>query len=200
MISLSSFVGSILNSYHKFGIPAFTPTFLNISFIVFSLFFCTVFRSARYGFGVGGICRRRVAAGVPTALVGKLGFLKMPKLSFKDAAVNRVMKQMAPAILGVSVAQISLVINTIFASFLQSGSVSWMYYADRLMELPTGVLGVALGTILLPTLSKHAASQDTEQFSGLLDWGLRLCAADPACRRRPCRVVFPSGYDLVHVP
>ena len=75
--------------------------------------------------------------------LAKLGFLKMPKLSFKDAAVNRVMKQMGPAILGVSVAQISLVINTIFASFLQSGSVSWMYYADRLMELPTGVLGVA---------------------------------------------------------
>ena len=107
--------------------------------------------------------------------LAKLGFLKMPKLSFKDAAVNRVMKQMGPAILGVSVAQISLVINTIFASFLQSGSVSWMYYADRLMELPTGVLGVALGTILLPTLSKYATSQDTEQFSDLLDWGLRLC-------------------------
>ena len=99
----------------------------------------------------------------------------MPKLSFKDAAVNRVLKQMAPAILSVSVAQISLFINTIFASFLQSGSVSWIYFADRLMELPTGVLGVALGTILLPTLSKYATSQDTEQFSDLLDWGLRLC-------------------------
>ncbi|PAX28774.1 lipid II flippase MurJ, partial [Neisseria gonorrhoeae] len=83
--------------------------------------------------------------------------------------------QMAPAILGVSVAQISLVINTIFASYLQSGSVSWMYYADRMMELPGGVLGAALGTILLPTLSKHSANQDTEQFSALLDWGLRLC-------------------------
>lgn len=72
---------------------------------------------------------------------GETGFLKLPKLNFKDAAVNRVMKQMAPAILGVSVAQISLVINTIFASYLQSGSVSWMYYADRMMELPSGVLG-----------------------------------------------------------
>ena len=107
--------------------------------------------------------------------LAKLGFLKLPKLNFQDRAVNRVMKQMAPAILGVSVAQISLVINTIFASYLQSGSVSWMYYADRLMELPSGVLGAALGTILLPTLSKHAANQNTEQFSGLLDWGLRLC-------------------------
>ena len=175
LISLSSFVGSILNSYHKFGIPAFTPTFLNISFIVFSLFFIPYFdppvMALAWAVFVGGVLQ--LVFQLPW--LAKLGFLKMPKLSFKDAAVNRVMKQMGPAILGVSVAQISLVINTIFASFLQSGSVSWMYYADRLMELPTGVLGVALGTILLPTLSKHAASQDTEQFSGLLDWGLRLC-------------------------
>ena len=90
------------------------------------------------------------------------------KLDFKDAAVRRVLLNMAPAILGVSVSQVSLVINTIFASFLVAGSVSWMYYADRLMELPTGVLGVALGTILLPTLSKHAANQDTVNFSALL--------------------------------
>ena len=99
--------------------------------------------------------------------LAKLGFLKLPKLNFKDAAVNRVMKQMAPAILSVSVVQISSVINTIFASYLQSGSITWMYYADRLMELPSGVLGAALGTILLPTLSKHAVNQNTEQFSGV---------------------------------
>ena len=174
-ISLSSFVGSILNSYHKFSIPAFTPTFLNISFIVFSIYFIPYFdppvTALAWAVFVGGILQ----LGFQLPWLAKLGFLKLPKLNFKDAAVNRVMKQMAPAILGVSVAQISLVINTIFASYLQSGSVSWMYYADRLMELPSGVLGAALGTILLPTLSKHAANQNTEQFSGLLDWGLRLC-------------------------
>jgi putative peptidoglycan lipid II flippase len=81
---------------------------------------------------------------------------------------------MGPAVLGVSVAQVSLIINTIFASFLVTGSVSWLYYADRLMEFPTGVLGVALGTILLPSLSKAYASQDTKEYSQLLDWGLRL--------------------------
>jgi putative peptidoglycan lipid II flippase len=85
------------------------------------------------------------------------------------------MKQMLPAILGVSVSQISLIINTIFASFLAAGSVSWMYYADRLMELPSGVLGVALGTILLPVLSKTYASKDRHEYSRILDWGLRLC-------------------------
>ena len=175
LISLSSFVGSVLNSYHKFSIPAFTPTFLNVSFIVFALFFVPYFdppvTALAWAVFVGGILQ----LGFQLPWLAKLGFLKLPKLNFKDAAVNRVMKQMAPAILGVSVAQTSLVINTIFASYLQSGSVSWMYYADRMMELPSGVLGAALGTILLPTLSKHSANQDTEQFSALLDWGLRLC-------------------------
>ncbi len=175
LISLSSLVGSILNTYHQFSIPAFTPTFLNISFIVFSLWLAPYFdppvMALAWAVFVGGIFQ--LAFQLP--MLAKLGFLKLPRLSFKDAAVTRVMKQMMPAMLGVSVAQISLVINTIFASFLQSGSVSWMYYADRLMELPTGVLGVALGTILLPTLSKHAAGNDPEAFSGLLDWGMRLC-------------------------
>ncbi len=87
----------------------------------------------------------------------------------------RVIKQMGPAILGVSVSQISLIINTIFASFLVSGSVSWMYYADRLMEFPSGVLGVALGTILLPSLSKSFASGNHDEYCRLMDWGLRLC-------------------------
>lgn len=175
LISLSSFVGSILNSYHKFSIPAFTPTFLNISFIVFSLYFIPYFdppvTALAWAVFVGGILQ----LGFQLPWLAKLGFLKLPKLNFQDRAVNRVMKQMAPAILGVSVAQISLVINTIFASYLQSGSVSWMYYADRLMELPSGVVGAALGTILLPGLSKHAAKDNPAAFSALLDWGLRLC-------------------------
>jgi len=99
--------------------------------------------------------------------------LVLPRLNLRDAGVWRVMKQMLPAILGVSVSQISLIINTIFASFLVAGSVSWMYYADRLMELPSGVLGVALGTILLPILSKTYASKDRHEYSRILDW--RLC-------------------------
>ncbi|MBP6116754.1 MAG: murein biosynthesis integral membrane protein MurJ [Neisseriaceae bacterium] len=174
LISLSSLVGSVLNAYSKFSIPAFTPTFLNISFIVFALFLTPYFDppvlALAWAVFFGGILQ--LCFQLPA--LHRLGFLVFPRLSFKDPAVFRVLKQMGPAILGVSVAQISLVINTIFASFLVSGSVSWMYYADRLMELPTGVLGVALGTILLPTLSRHAANKSTEQFSELLDWGIRL--------------------------
>jgi putative peptidoglycan lipid II flippase len=103
-----------------------------------------------------------------------MGLLPRFRLSLKDPGVWRVVKQMGPAIFGVSIGQISLLINTIFASFLVTGSVSWLYYADRLMEFPTGVLGVALGTILLPSLSKSFAEKTGEEYSRLLDWGLRL--------------------------
>lgn len=96
------------------------------------------------------------------------------RLEWKDPGVWRILKLMGPAVFGVSIGQISLVINTIFASFLVTGSVSWLYYADRLMEFPTGLLGVALGTILLPSLTRSFADKTSEEYSKLLDWGLRL--------------------------
>lgn len=175
LISLSSFVGSILNTYSKFSIPAFTPVLLNVSLIVFAVFFIPYFDPPIMALGWAVLVGGLLQLGFQLPWLFKLGFLKMPKLSFRDAAVNRVMKQMIPSIIGSSVAQVSLVINTIFASFLVSGSVSWLYYADRLMELPSGVIGAALGTILLPSLSKYAAAQNQAEFSALLDWGLRLC-------------------------
>lgn len=174
LISLSSLVSSVLNAYNKFAIPAFIPTFLNISFIMGALFFAPYFNPPVLVLGwavfFGGILQ----LGFQLPYLKKIGFLVWPKFQYKDPAVLRVIKQMGPAIFGVSVAQFSLIINTIFASFLVSGSVSWMYYADRLMEFPTGILGVALGTILLPTLSKHAANRSDESFSLLLNWSIRL--------------------------
>jgi putative peptidoglycan lipid II flippase len=100
--------------------------------------------------------------------------LPRPRFGFTDPGVRRILLLMGPAVLGVSVAQISLLINTIFASFLDNGSVSWLYYADRLMEFPTALLGVALGTVLLPSLSKYHSASDEGEYSKLLDWGLRL--------------------------
>jgi putative peptidoglycan lipid II flippase len=120
---------------------------------------------------VGGILQ----LGYQLPHLKKIGMLVIPRLQFRDAGVWRVLRLMGPAILGVSVSQISLIINTIFASFLVSGSVSWMYYADRLMEFPSGVLGVALGTILLPSLARSFSSGNHEEYSRLMDWGLRLC-------------------------
>ena len=175
LISLSSFAGAVLNTWNRFSVPAFTPTLLNLSMIVFALFLTPYFDPPIMVLGwavlVGGLLQ--LLYQLPH--LKKIGMLVMPRVSFKDSGVWRVMRNMGPAIFGVSVSQFSLIINTIFASFLVAGSVSWMYYADRLMELPSGVLGVALGTILLPALSKTYASDDREEYSRLLDWGLRLC-------------------------
>ena len=186
LISLSSFVGSILNTYHKFQIPAFTPVLLNVSFIVAALFFVPYFdppiTALAWAVFIGGVLQ--LVFQLPW--LAKQGFLNLPKLDFKNSAVNRVIKQMTPAVFAASVTQISLVINTIFASYLQSGSITWMYYADRMTELPTGVLGVALGTILLPTLSKYAGGRNPREFSKLLDWGLRLC----------CLLAAPAALGL----
>ena len=104
----------------------------------------------------------------------KIGMLPRWRFSLKDEGVWRVLKQMGPAIFGVSISQISLVINTIFASFMVTGSVSWLFYADRLMEIPAGLLGVAISTILLTSLSKYHADRNTQEYSKILDWGLRL--------------------------
>lgn len=175
LISLSSFAGAILNTWNRFAVPAFVPTLLNLSMIAFSLFLVPYFHPPVMALGwavlVGGLLQ--LLYQLPQ--LKKIGMLVLPRLALRDSGVWRVMKQMGPAMLGVSVSQISLIINTIFASFLVAGSVSWMYYADRLMELPSGVLGVALGTILLPILSKTYSNRDRHEYSRILDWGLRLC-------------------------
>ncbi|ENY0879114.1 murein biosynthesis integral membrane protein MurJ [Enterobacter hormaechei] len=175
LISLASLVGAILNTWNRFSVPAFAPTFLNVSMIGFALFAAPHFNppvlALAWAVTVGGVLQ--LAYQLPH--LKKIGMLVLPRINFKDAGAMRVIKQMGPAILGVSVSQISLIINTIFASFLVSGSVSWMYYADRLMEFPSGVLGVALGTILLPSLSKSFASGNHDEYCRLMDWGLRLC-------------------------
>ncbi|MBR1819021.1 MAG: murein biosynthesis integral membrane protein MurJ [Neisseriaceae bacterium] len=174
MIALSSFVGSILNTYNRFTIPAFTPVFLNLSMIACAIFVSPYFEQPVTALAIGVLIGGVVQLGFQLPFLHKLGFFRLPKLNFKHKGARRVLKQMLPAIVGVSVAQISLVINNIFASFLPTGSVSWLYYADRLMELPTGILGAALGTMLLPTLSKHAADKNSDSFSSLLDWGVKL--------------------------
>lgn len=175
LISLASLAGAILNTWNRFSVPAFAPTLLNVSMIFFAAFLAPYFdppiMALAWAALVGGILQ--LVYQLPH--LKKIGMLVLPRLSFKNSGVWRVMRLMGPAIIGVSVSQISLIINTIFASFLQSGSVSWMYYADRLMELPSGVLGVALGTILLPSLAKSFTSGNHEEYRRLMDWGLRLC-------------------------
>src|SRR5256712_8362278 len=182
-ISLVSLAGGILNTWSRFAILALAQALLNLSFICGALFLSPYYEPpvmvlAWAVFVVGAL---QLALQVPA--LAKIGMLPRPRLSFSDPGVRRILLLMGPAVLGVSVAQVSLLINTIFASYLEDGSVSWLYYADRLMEFPTGLLGVALGTILLPSLSKYHSTSDENEYSKLLDWGLRLTfilAAPPA--------------------
>jgi putative peptidoglycan lipid II flippase len=173
-ISLVSLAGGVLNTYSRFSVPAFTPVLLNLSFIVAALFFAPYFDPPvmvlAWAVFAGGALQ--LAFQVPYLL--KLGLVPRFSLNLHDEGVWRILKLMGPAVFGVSIAQLSLLINTIFASFLETGSVSWLYYADRLMEFPTGMLGVALGTILLPSLAKSHADGTVGEYSKLLDWGLRL--------------------------
>ena len=175
LISLASLAGAILNTWNRFSVPAFAPTLLNVSMIGFALFAAPHFDPPVLALAWAVVAGGVLQLGYQLPHLRKIGMLVLPRLNLKDAGVWRVIRQMGPAILGVSVSQISLIINTIFASFLVSGSVSWMYYADRLMEFPSGVLGVALGTILLPSLSKSFATGNHDEYSRLMDWGLRLC-------------------------
>ena len=177
-MSLVALAGGILNTMSRFALPAFTPVLLNVVFIVMALFAAPYFDppvlALAWAVFLGGVVQ--LAVQIPA--LRRVAMLPRPSLNWRaawqDPGVRRILTLMGPAVLGVSVSQISLLINTIFASFLKTGSVSWLYYADRLMEFPSGMLGVALGTILLPSLSKYHASANHLEYSKLLDWGLRL--------------------------
>ena len=173
-ISLVALAAGILNTWNRFSVPAFTPVLLNVSFIVAAAFAAPWFDppvvALAWAVFAGGVLQ--LAFQLP--FLARIGMLPRWRLNLRHPGVSRVLKLMAPAVFGVSVAQISLLINTVFASFLASGSVSWLYYADRLMEFPAGMLGVALGTILLPSLSRYHAGGAPEEYSRLMDWGLRL--------------------------
>jgi len=173
-ISLVALAAGILNTWSRFAVPAITPALLNVSFIVGAAFFAGHFDPPvlvlAWAVFVGGVLQ--LGFQIPYLL--KLNLLPRWRIDLHHPGVRRVLFLMVPAAFGVSVTQVSLLINQIFASFLPTGSVSWLYYADRLMELPAGVLGVALGTILLPSLSKTHADADSAEYSRLLDWGLRM--------------------------
>ncbi len=173
-MSLVALSGGVLNTWSRFAVPAFTPVLLNLSFIAMAVFAAPYFAQPVIALGwavfIGGILQ--LAFQVPS--LRRIGMLPRFSLDWKDAGVRRILSLMAPAVLGVSVSQVSLLINTIFASFLGTGSVSWLYYADRLMEFPAGMLGAALGTILLPSLARYHAGGKLDDYSKLLDWGLRL--------------------------
>lgn len=173
-MSLVALAAGVMNTWSRFMLPAFTPVLLNVAMILAAAFAAPWFdppiKALAWGAFLGGVMQ------LSLMWYGLKRLNMLPRWDWAphDPGVRRVLMLMAPAALGVSVAQVSLLINNVFASFLVTGSVSWLYFADRLMEFPSGMLGVALGTILLPSLAKHHADNDPAEYSKLLDWGLRM--------------------------
>lgn len=173
-ISLVSLAGGVLNVHRRFAIPAFTPVLLNVSIIGSAIFLAPLFaepiEALAWGVAIGGVAQLALQI-VPLM---RIGMLPRPGFDWRDEGVRRVLVAMGPAVIGVSAAQISALLNTQLAALLGDGRISWITYADRLMEFPSALLGVALGTILLPSLAQHYSDDDHEEYSALLDWGLRL--------------------------
>ncbi len=172
-ISLTALAGSILNSFGKFAVPAFTPVFLNISLIASAIWLSPHFEqpvtALAWGVFIGGIVQ--LLFQIPFLI--KIGQFRKPQFNWQNSGVQKIKKLMIPAMFGVSVSQINLLLDTLLASFLVTGSISWLYYSDRLVEFPLGVFGIALATVILPSLSKKHASASTEAFSNTIDWALR---------------------------
>ncbi|MDR5814372.1 murein biosynthesis integral membrane protein MurJ [Caballeronia sp. LZ043] len=177
-ISMTTLASGVLNTYKQFSLPAFAPVLLNVAFI-----FAAVFVAPHLKVPVYALAYAVIAGGILQLLVQLPGLKKidmMPRISFNfrralaHPGVKRVLLKMVPATFAVSVGQLSLIINTNIASNIGPGAVSWINYADRLMEFPTALLGAALGTILLPSLSKAHVDANNDEYSALLDWGLRI--------------------------
>ncbi|NEZ03408.1 murein biosynthesis integral membrane protein MurJ [Wenzhouxiangella sp. XN201] len=173
-IALTALSGGILNTLGRFALPALTPALLNISLIAAAVAFSAQFEppieALAWGVLVAGVLQ--LAVQIPA--LARLGVLPMPKPDFAHAGVRRIMKLMVPTLFGSSVAQVSLLFDVIFASLLFSGSLSWLYYGDRLMEFPLGMFGVALSVVILPTLSSLHARESREAFRATLDWAVTL--------------------------
>jgi len=174
LISLTAMAGAVLNTYGYFGVPAITPVFLNVCMILAALFISPYMNHPPMGLAYGVLIAGFVQFLFQIPFLYKRNLLVRPLMDWRDPGVIKVLKLIGPALFGVSIAQINLMIDTIFASFLQVGSVTWLYYTDRLTDFPLGVFGVAIATVILPHLSRRHAEQSIAHFSKALDWGLRL--------------------------
>jgi putative peptidoglycan lipid II flippase len=186
-ISLTALSGSVLNTLGQFSVPALSPVFLNICIITSALFVAPQLDEPTFALAwaifVGGLVQ--LLFQLPFLLAK--GMLGRPRWGWSDPGVQRILKLMLPALFGVSVSQINLLLDTQIASFLETGSISWLYYADRLLEFPLGVFGIAIATVILPALSKQISTENTEHYQRTLDWGLRMV----------CLIGIPSAIGLM---
>lgn len=181
-ISMTGLAGGILNSFDRFAVPAFTPVLLNVCLIGAALVAMPWFEQPVMALAWGVFTAGVVQMLFQAPFLLRLHLLPRPRWDWQYPGVRKILHLMAPAIFGVSVSQINLMLDTLIATFLPTGSVSWLYYSDRLSELPLGVFGVAIATVILPSLSRQHAADSSHQFAGTMDWALRfiLIVAIPA--------------------
>lgn len=173
-VSITAFLGSILQSYGHFAMPAFAPVLLNVVMILSALFVAPFFSPAIMALGYAVAIAGLLQMLIQLPQLYQQNLLSIPTINFNHAGVRRILALMLPAVFGVSVTQINLLLNTVLASLMIGGSVSWLYAAERLSELPLGLIGVAIGTVILPSLSSSIAKQDSDNFKKTLDWAARL--------------------------
>lgn len=187
LISMTALCSAVLNSYGRFAVPAFTPAFLNISLIGCAILLAPYMRVPELALAWGVLIAGLAQLLFQLPFLAKMRLLPVPKLDKRHEGVKQIMKLMLPALFGVSVSQINLLLDTFIASLLISGSVSWLYYSDRLMELPLGTFGIAIAIVVLPSLSRKHASASMTEFSETLDWAFRLV----------CLIAIPATLALI---
>ena len=182
-ISLVAFAGGILNSFNQFSVPAFTPVLLNLCMIAAAFWLSPMLDEPLMALAWGVALAGLLQFLFQLPFLKKLGLIPKPQFKRHHDGVSKILKLMVPAIIGSSVAQINLLLDTIIASFLVAGSVSWLYYSDRLLEFPLGIFGIAIATVILPALSKQHARDSADDFNQTLNWATRLVfiIAIPAC-------------------
>ena len=189
LVSMTAFAGSVLNTYQRFAVPSFTPVLLNLSLIGSALFLQPWFEqpvmALAWGVMIAGVAQ--LVFQLP--FLAQVGQLPRPGVAFSDPGVKRILTLMLPALFAVSVGQINLLLDTILASFLQTGSLAWLYYADRLLELPLALFGIAIATVILPNLSRDHARGAPEDFNLKLNWGLKVV----------CLLGLPASAALVYL-
>ena len=185
-MSLVALASGVLNSYGRFAVPAFTPVLLNVVMIVFASVIAPGTARPGIALAAGVFVAGLVQLLLQLPALRAIAMLPLPRWGWSHGGVRRIGRLMLPGIFGSSVAQISLLLDTLIASFLATGSIAWMYYADRLVEFPLGVFSIALATVILPGLSSHHATDDRGQFASTLDWALRLTAT----------IVVPAAVGL----
>lgn len=174
LISLTALSGAILNTYGRFAVPAFTPVLLNFCLILSALMVAPMMEVPSFALAWGVFTAGVVQLLFQLPFLQRLQMLPAPRWGWSDPGVKRVLKLMLPAIFGVSVSQINLLLDTLLAVFLPTGSVSWLYYSDRISELPLGVFAIAVATVILPSLSREHLSKNPTAFSDTLDWAIRM--------------------------